>query len=130
MPTTLHVEKHFTGSETVRDVVIGMADGLTVPFALAAGLSAAISSTKMIATTGMVEIVADAIAMGLGGYLAARTDQATSPRNGGNSLRSIILREAQSPRLRPSSPNMVSAMSRYAQSSVHSRLTASAGSSS
>jgi VIT1/CCC1 family predicted Fe2+/Mn2+ transporter len=75
MPTTPHIEKHFTGSETVRDVVIGMADGLTVPFALAAGLSAAVSSTKIIATAGMAEIVAGAIAMGLGGYLAARTDQ-------------------------------------------------------
>jgi vacuolar iron transporter family protein len=75
MPTTPHTEKHFTGSETVRDVVIGMADGLTVPFALAAGLSAAVSSTKIIATAGMAEIVAGAIAMGLGGYLAARTDQ-------------------------------------------------------
>jgi vacuolar iron transporter family protein len=75
MPTTPHIEKHFMGSETVRDVVIGMADGLTVPFALAAGLSAAVTSTKIIATAGMAEIVAGAIAMGLGGYLAARTDQ-------------------------------------------------------
>ena len=75
MPTTPHVEKHFTGSETVRDVVIGMADGLTVPFALAAGLSAAVASTKIIATAGLAEIAAGAIAMGLGGYLAARTDQ-------------------------------------------------------
>lgn len=75
MPTTPHIEKHFTGSAAVRDVVIGMADGLTVPFALAAGLSAAVSSTKIIVTAGMAEIVAGAIAMGLGGYLAARTDQ-------------------------------------------------------
>ena len=60
---------------SVRDVVIGMADGLTVPFALAAGLSAAVTSTHVIVTAGMVEIVAGAIAMGLGGYLAARTDQ-------------------------------------------------------
>jgi VIT1/CCC1 family predicted Fe2+/Mn2+ transporter len=74
MPATPHVEKHFTGSESVRDVVIGMADGLTVPFALAAGLSAAVSSTKVIVTAGLAEIVAGAIAMGLGGYLAARTD--------------------------------------------------------
>jgi VIT family len=50
-----HIEKHFTGSETVRDVVIGMADGLTVPFALAAGLSTAVSSTKIIATAGLAE---------------------------------------------------------------------------
>ena len=74
MPATPHVEKHFTATETVRDVVIGMADGLTVPFALAAGLAAAVSSTKIIVTAGLAEIVAGAIAMGLGGYLAARTD--------------------------------------------------------
>src|SRR5271167_4615152 len=70
----LTVEKHFTATETVRDVVIGMADGLTVPFALAAGLAAAVSSTHVIVTAGLAEIVAGAIAMGLGGYLAARTD--------------------------------------------------------
>lgn len=75
MPTTPHVEKHFTGSEAVRDVVIGMADGLTVPFALAAGLSAAVTSTHVIVTAGLAEVAAGAIAMGLGGYLAARTDQ-------------------------------------------------------
>ncbi len=74
MPSTPHIEKHFTATETVRDVVIGMADGLTVPFALAAGLAAAVSSTKIIVTAGLAEIVAGAIAMGLGGYLAARTD--------------------------------------------------------
>jgi VIT1/CCC1 family predicted Fe2+/Mn2+ transporter len=74
MPSTPHVERHFTGSESVRDVVIGMADGLTVPFALAAGLSAAVNSTHIVVTAGMAEIVAGAIAMGLGGYLAARTD--------------------------------------------------------
>ena len=75
MPTTPHTEKHFLGSESVRDVVIGMADGLTVPFALAAGLSAAVTSTHVIVTAGLAEIIAGAIAMGLGGYLAARTDQ-------------------------------------------------------
>ena len=74
MPATPHVEKHFTASEAVRDVVIGMADGLTVPFALAAGLSAAVISTDVIVTAGLAEVVAGAIAMGLGGYLAARTD--------------------------------------------------------
>ncbi len=74
MPATPHIEKHFTASETVRDVVIGMADGLTVPFALAAGLSAAVVSTEVIVTAGLAEVVAGAIAMGLGGYLAARTD--------------------------------------------------------
>ena len=74
MPTTPHIEKHFTATETVRDAVIGMADGLTVPFALAAGLSAAVSDTSVIVTAGLAEIAAGAIAMGLGGYLAARTD--------------------------------------------------------
>src|SRR5579863_8398370 len=75
MPATPHVEHHFTGSESVRDVVIGMADGLTVPFALAAGLTAAVTSTHVIVTAGLAEVVAGAIAMGLGGYLAARSDQ-------------------------------------------------------
>ncbi len=74
MPTVPHLEKHFTATAMVRDVVIGMADGLTVPFALAAGLSAAVSSSRVIVTAGLAEIVAGAIAMGLGGYLAARTD--------------------------------------------------------
>jgi vacuolar iron transporter family protein len=74
MPATPHIEKHFTASEAVRDVVIGMADGLTVPFALAAGLSAAVASTGVIVTAGLAEVVAGAIAMGLGGFLAARTD--------------------------------------------------------
>jgi VIT1/CCC1 family predicted Fe2+/Mn2+ transporter len=69
-----HVEKHFTASETVRDIVIGMADGLTVPFALAAGLSGAVTDPRIIITAGLAEVAAGAIAMGLGGYLAARTD--------------------------------------------------------
>ncbi len=74
MPATPHIEKHFTGSATVREIVIGMADGLTVPFALAAGLSAAVSNTSVIVTAGLAEVAAGAIAMGLGGYLAANTD--------------------------------------------------------
>ncbi|HLW46568.1 MAG TPA: VIT1/CCC1 transporter family protein [bacterium] len=74
MPQTRHVERHFTAGEVVRDVVIGMSDGLTVPFALAAGLSGAIASTRIIVTAGLAEISAGAIAMGLGGYLAARSD--------------------------------------------------------
>ena len=74
MPQTPHVEKHFTASEYVRDIVIGMSDGLTVPFALAAGLSGAVDSTAIIITAGLAEVAAGAIAMGLGGYLAARTD--------------------------------------------------------
>jgi vacuolar iron transporter family protein len=74
MPATPHVEKHFTATEAVRDVVIGMSDGLTVPFALAAGLSAAVTSTNVIVTAGLAEVAAGAIAMGLGGFLAAKTD--------------------------------------------------------
>ena len=74
MPQTQHVEKHFTASLMVRDIVIGMSDGLTVPFALAAGLSGAVDSTRLVITAGFAEIAAGSIAMGLGGYLAARTD--------------------------------------------------------
>jgi VIT1/CCC1 family predicted Fe2+/Mn2+ transporter len=74
MPTTPHVEQHFTASDTVRDLVIGMSDGLTVPFALAAGLSGAVSTSNVIITAGLAEIAAGSIAMGLGGYLAARSD--------------------------------------------------------
>ncbi len=74
MPRTPHVERHFTASERVRDVVIGMSDGLTVPFALAAGLSGAVNSTGIIVTAGLAEIAAGSIAMGLGGYLAAKSD--------------------------------------------------------
>lgn len=69
-----HEEKHFTAPDLVKDIVIGMADGLTVPFALAAGLSGAVNSNDIIITAGVAEIVAGAIAMGLGGYLAGRTD--------------------------------------------------------
>jgi vacuolar iron transporter family protein len=74
MPQTPHIETHFTASEFVRDVVIGMADGLTVPFALAAGLSGAIAATRIIVVAGLAEIAAGSIAMGLGGYLAAKSD--------------------------------------------------------
>jgi VIT1/CCC1 family predicted Fe2+/Mn2+ transporter len=74
MPLTPHVETHFTSGEIVRDVVIGMADGLTVPFALAAGLSGAVATTSIIVTAGFAEIVAGSIAMGLGGYLAGKSD--------------------------------------------------------
>ena len=74
MPETAHVEHHFTASEAVRDIVIGMSDGLTVPFALAAGLSGAVNSTGVIITAGLAEIAAGSIAMGLGGFLAARSD--------------------------------------------------------
>ena len=72
----MHVESHFQASETVRDVVIGMADGLTVPFALAAGLTGtAMATSKLVVIAGLAEIAAGSIAMGLGGYLAARTDR-------------------------------------------------------
>jgi len=74
MPQTRHVERHFTAGETVRDIVIGMSDGLTVPFALAAGLTGAINSAGIIVTAGLAEIAAGSIAMGLGGYLAAKSD--------------------------------------------------------
>src|SRR5512146_3259499 len=74
MPQTPHIEKHFMGSALVRDVVIGMSDGLTVPFALAAGLSGIANSTAIVITGGLAEIAAGSIAMGLGGYLAARSD--------------------------------------------------------
>src|SRR5471032_128415 len=74
MPQTSHIEKHFTSGHAVRDVVIGMSDGLTVPFALAAGLSGAVGNTHIIVLAGLAEIAAGSIAMGLGGYLAARGD--------------------------------------------------------
>lgn len=74
MPTIAHIEKHFTGTALVRDVVIGMSDGLTVPFALAAGISGAVSSSHIVVVAGLAEIVAGSIAMGLGGFLAAKSD--------------------------------------------------------
>lgn len=70
----LHVERHFASGNLVRDIVIGMADGLTVPFALAAGLTGAVSVTRLIVLAGSAEIAAGSIAMGLGGYLAAKGD--------------------------------------------------------
>jgi VIT1/CCC1 family predicted Fe2+/Mn2+ transporter len=74
MALILHAEHHFRASNTIRDIVIGMADGLTVPFALAAGLSGAVDSSHLITTAGIAEIAAGSVAMGLGGYLAARGD--------------------------------------------------------
>ena len=74
MPQTPHIERHFTASDTIRDIVIGMSDGLTVPFALAAGLSGAVMASGVVITAGLAEIAAGSIAMGLGGYLAARSD--------------------------------------------------------
>ena len=69
-----HPEEHFEGTATVRDIVIGMSDGLTVPFALAAGISGATDLTHIVVIAGLAEIAAGSIAMGLGGYLAARTE--------------------------------------------------------
>src|SRR5713226_9068932 len=69
-----HIEGHFESTETVRDIVIGLSDGLTVPFALAAGLSGAVASSHIVVLAGLAEIAAGSIAMGLGGYLAAKGD--------------------------------------------------------
>jgi len=74
MDTHLHHEEHLQSSDFLRDVVIGMSDGLTVPFALAAGLSGAVDSTHLIVIAGLAEIAAGSIAMGLGGYLAGKTE--------------------------------------------------------
>ena len=70
-----HVESHLKSSDLLRDIVIGMSDGLTVPFALAAGLSGAVASSNIIIIAGIAEIAAGSIAMGLGGYLAGKTEQ-------------------------------------------------------
>jgi predicted membrane protein (TIGR00267 family) len=70
----MHHEHHLRSSDTIRDIVIGMSDGLTVPFALAAGLSGAVNSSGIVVTAGIAEIVAGSIAMGLGGFLAGRTE--------------------------------------------------------
>jgi VIT1/CCC1 family predicted Fe2+/Mn2+ transporter len=70
----MHHEQHLKSSDTIRDIVIGMSDGLTVPFALAAGLSGAVSNSHIVVTAGIAEIVAGSIAMGLGGFLAGRTE--------------------------------------------------------
>ncbi len=69
-----HHEEHLQSSDFISDIVIGMSDGLTVPFALAAGLSGAVASSSLVVTAGIAEIVAGSIAMGLGGYLAGRTE--------------------------------------------------------
>lgn len=69
-----HTEEHFSSSALVTDIVIGMSDGLTVPFALAAGLSGAVSDTHLVVVAGLAEIVAGSIAMGLGGFLAGKTE--------------------------------------------------------
>ncbi|MDB5763336.1 MAG: ccc1 [Herminiimonas sp.] len=71
----VHTEHHFEASDTIKDIVLGMADGLTVPFALAAGITGASVSIDIVITAGIAEIAAGSIAMGLGGYLAARTQR-------------------------------------------------------
>src|SRR5919205_1478827 len=90
MPQTRHTERHFTAGETVRDIVIGMSDGLTVPFALAAGLTGAIDSAGIIVTAGFAEIAAGSIAMGLGGYLAAKSDAEHYYSERGREKREVI----------------------------------------
>src|SRR5207249_7984737 len=87
---TPHVEKHFTAGSTVRDIVIGMSDGLTVPFALAAGLSGAVATTAVIVTAGLAEIAAGSIAMGLGGYLAAKSDAEHYARERAREKREVV----------------------------------------
>src|SRR2546423_14702374 len=82
-----HVEQHFTSGNFVRDMVIGMSDGLTVPFALAAGLSGAVANTRLIGIGGLAEIAAGSIAMGLGGYLAARGAAEHYDKEGGREYR-------------------------------------------
>jgi len=69
-----HIEKHFKAPGMLRDIIIGMSDGLTVPFALAAGISGAVANTNLVVTAGFAEIAAGSIAMGLGGYLAGKSD--------------------------------------------------------
>lgn len=75
MSDTIYQEQHLKSSDFITDIVIGMSDGLTVPFALAAGLSGAVDSNSIIITAGIAEIVAGCIAMGLGGYLAGKTEE-------------------------------------------------------
>lgn len=74
IPRRRHAEPHFTASSTVRDIILGMSDGLTVPFALAAGITGAIAASHLVLTAGFAELAAGGISMGLGGYLAARSD--------------------------------------------------------
>ena len=102
MPQTPLVERHFTGSEVVRDIVIGMSDGLTVPFALAAGLSGIANSTAIVITGGLAEISAGSIAMGLGGCLAARSDAEHYGSERETEQREVNTSKAASPARAPS----------------------------
>src|ERR687886_3129115 len=89
-PRTMHRESHFTGSLTVRDIVIGMSDGLTVPFALAAGLSGAVSTPFLVLIAGIAEMAAGSIAMGLGGYLASKSESETFVSEQAREQREIV----------------------------------------
>jgi alanine dehydrogenase len=93
-----HIEQHFSGSETGRDGVIGMADGVTVPFALAAGIAGALTSTHIVVAAGLAEIAASSIAMGLGGYLVGQevTPSTSSTSDGANNKRSWKKRTSKS----------------------------------
>src|SRR2546425_5311899 len=83
MPQTRHVERHFTAGETVRDIVIGMSDGLTVPFALAAGLTGAINSAGIIVTAGLAPIAPGSVALGLRGFFSGQGECPPLPQGGG-----------------------------------------------
>lgn len=88
--TAGHVETHFSGGDAVRDVVLGMSDGLTVPFALAAGVSGAIASTHLVVAAGLAEVAAGSMAMGLGGYLAARSEAEHYAREQAREEREVV----------------------------------------
>ena len=98
MPLTRHVERHFTSGEAVRDIVIGMSDGLTVPFALAAGLSGAVESTSIVITAGLAEIAAGSIAMGLGGIWLPGAMPSTTQASGAASRRKSATSLRRKPR--------------------------------
>ncbi len=104
-------EQHFQSSAIVRDFVLGASDGLTVPFALAAGLSGAVDSPTIIITAGLAEIAAGSIAMGLGGYLAGRTEMnTTTPKSDVNTKKFKPYTRLRSARPRKSSPSMALTM--------------------
>src|ERR1043166_1580010 len=90
IPHAPHIEKHFEASAVVRDVVIGMSDGLTVPFALAAGLSGTVTQTGIVVVAGLAEIAAGSIAMGLGGDLAARPARDHYASGGAREIRETL----------------------------------------
>src|SRR3989441_13361604 len=93
MAVVRHREKHFAGSDAVRDLILGMSDGLTTPFALAAGLAGAATTNLLVVIGGLAEIAAGSISMGLGGYLAAQSQAET--------YRSELAREIQETEVMP-----------------------------